>query len=208
MKLMLTKLDGPPPPPTEWLVEGVIPALGISVLASQPGMGKTILAANIATAVASGSPVLDRATKPGAVMFLTAESQATTHRRLSLLGGGRLPIVIAHGEVNLLDDDAGEVLATTISDAGRMLGQPIRLVIVDALGSACRGMDENSAKDVSRAMGALVAATEATKAAVLLLAHVAKSGATSRVRAIRRSRRTLKSASQSKFTKAGRPWFL
>lgn len=179
---MLLKLDGPPPPPTQWLLDGILPAFGISVLASQPGMGKTVLAANIAVAVASGAMVLDRPVQQGGVIFVTAESQDTTHRRLALLGGSRLPIVIAHGNVNLLDDNAAEVMTATIRQAGVLLEQPVRLVVIDALGSACRGMDENSAKDVSRAMGALVTATEATGAAVLLLAHVAKNGTTSRVR--------------------------
>lgn len=180
--LVITELSGPLPPPCRWLVEGLIPAFGITAVASAPGVGKTVVAANLAVAVGSGGRFLGRQVERGGVVFLTAEARDSTHRRLVALGGRDLPIVIASGDIDLCRDNAAEEILDALRRSSERIGQNVTLLVIDALGSATRGMDENSVKDVSRAMGTLATVSEKAGVAILLLAHTSKAGTDGRIR--------------------------
>lgn len=56
---------------TRWLVDGLIPAEGDSLLVAKPKVGKSTLARAIAVAVAQGRPILGRNVAQGSVLYLT-----------------------------------------------------------------------------------------------------------------------------------------
>lgn len=183
--LRIFTLDDEPPEPLGWIVPGFVPAGGLTTLAGPPGAGKSLLAASLAVATASGSEWLGLPIERGAVLYVAAEAEGSTHRRLAAMVA-RLPssppIAVAGGSINLVDDRAADNLSAAVEEAERRLGVPIRLVILDALGSSTRGANENSAADMSRATGALLDLVERRRLSVVLLAHVGKNGDDDRVR--------------------------
>ena len=178
MQLTLRFLSDPPPPPLRWLWHGVIPARSLVTLAGAPGGGKTALAVLLAMAVARGEALLDRPAQQGGVLFVSAEAGESTARRLRAAAGADadLPVVQAAGPVDLLDSAAAEEIIRAIDGAKARVRTAIRLIVVDALASATRGADENSGRDMGKAMAALHDVIEARGSSILLLAHVGKGG--------------------------------
>ena len=62
-------------PAAQWLVDGVLPLVGFSILAARPKVGKSTLARCLAVAVVKGLPWLNRKVKQGPVMYMAMEEQ-------------------------------------------------------------------------------------------------------------------------------------
>ena len=183
--MKLHYLDDPPPPPLEWVVRDFIPAGGLVTLAGAPGCGKSALAAALAVAAASGGCWLGRNVARGPAIYVAAEAGNSTRRRLEAMAldiEPSPPIAAATGSIDLVGGDAAAELICLVRAAGERFGSPVRLVIVDALGSATRGADENSARDMSRAMGALLQVIDECGVTVVLLTHTPKTGKDPRTR--------------------------
>jgi KaiC/GvpD/RAD55 family RecA-like ATPase len=183
--LKVFTLDDPPPDPLGWIVDGIIPAHGLTTVAGPPGVGKSVLTASLAVSVASGVDWLDLPVDHGGVLFIAGEAAGSTRRRLAAMVAALPsppPVAVAAGSINLTDDSAAAAITAAVREASKRLGEPIRLLIADALGSLTRGTDENRAADMSRATGTLLEVIEECGVAVVLLAHTAKSGDDQRVR--------------------------
>lgn len=74
-----------PPPEQEWLVHQIIPGSNVTLLYGDGGTGKSLLALQLAAAVAGGGLMwLNRSPKPGRALYLSAEDdRAELHRRLA-----------------------------------------------------------------------------------------------------------------------------
>jgi RecA-family ATPase len=71
-----------PVPPREWLVQDWIPGRNATLLFGDGGTGKSLMALQLAVAVAAGRTWLGMHPKAGTAMFLTAEDErAELHRR-------------------------------------------------------------------------------------------------------------------------------
>ncbi len=57
----------------EWLIRGILPAKGLSMVYGPPGCGKSLLVMAWAMCIASGTQWLDRPVKQGAVVYIAAE---------------------------------------------------------------------------------------------------------------------------------------
>ena len=177
--MRLRFLDDPPPPPLEWLVPGLFPKRCVAVVAGAAGSGKTALVSNLVVAGCTGGSWLDLPVNGGPTLWLAAEAASSTERRLRALaasGSSTPPISIASQVPNFLDENAFQVINTAVDEASKRLKVPIEVVVLDALASAMRGTDENSARDMTRAMGLLLALAEAKGVTVIVLAHTGKSG--------------------------------
>jgi KaiC/GvpD/RAD55 family RecA-like ATPase len=184
-KLRLHLLDDPAPPPPRWLVEGFIPDGGLATLAGAPGCGKSMIAAALALAVAEGADWLGRPVMRGGVLYVASEAARSTLWRLRSRTDGRTdqpPVVLAEAAFSLIQDDAAATIVSGIDEAAEAFGQPVRLVIVDALGSSTRGADENSGKDMGRAFGALLSVIRERNVAIVLIAHTGRKSDDRRVR--------------------------
>ena len=67
-----------PDPEIQWLVDGVIPAAGVSIIGGGKGVGKSVLARTLAAAVADGRPWLNLDTAPGRVLYIAHEDGFVT----------------------------------------------------------------------------------------------------------------------------------
>lgn len=174
----------------QWLVEGLWLAQGVGILGGAPKCWKTWLAAELAVAVASGSPALGRfvVPDPGPVLLFCAEdSPAALRRRVEGLVSIRgraladVPLLLLDVDALRLDRQADlDRLAATVASV-----KP-RLLVLDPFVRLAR-IDENSAAEVSTVLGALRTLQREHGLAVLVVHHARKSPATHPGQALRGS---------------------
>lgn len=162
-------------PDPEWLIDGILPKSSMSVLYGSPGLGKTFLALDWALRIGGGLDWLDREVKTGTVLYVYAEGvYGLKNRRAAWVQStgllGPLEVRFFPRAVPLLDDD----WVTALIDLCRELNPT--LVVFDTLARATAGGDENSAKDMGRAVAACDAVRDATGSAVMLVHHTGKDG--------------------------------
>jgi hypothetical protein len=141
-------------PPLTPLVDGVLFLPGESVVFSPPKTGKTAFALDLALSVGTGADFMGRSVKQAKVLYVTAEGVGGLGARVAAWcehhGAGDIGgVAFLTTAVNLLDaDDLAAVCAIGVE-----LG--VALVIIDTLARCLPGADENSAKDMGRAVAAL-----------------------------------------------------
>lgn len=160
-------------PPPEWLIDGLVPAVGLSVIYGRSGAGKSFLAIDWALCVASGVPWLGHEVKQRPVVYIAAEGRGglgVRYRAWTTARGApdTTAIQFLPEAVRLLEDGAVERLRRTLSTLPERPG----LVVIDTMARSLVGGDENSAKDV----GAFVAAIDGLADAVLVVHHTGKTG--------------------------------
>lgn len=169
--LVLVRASKVKPRETDWLFPG-IPFGSLTILAGNPGDGKTTIAVSWCAA-ASRSGIVS--------IFATAEDSISTtlKPRLDAAGADSERILFVH--VNTEEGyERGIVLPDDIPDLESRVSEfGARLLVVDPL-AAHLGGDINSHRDqdVRRALAPLARLAEATGCAVVVIAHLNKSAET------------------------------
>lgn len=180
--------EGQPAPAREWLVPDVIPMATVTALYGDGGNGKSLLALQLAAAVATGTPWVGLPTRRGTALALMAEDDEFELRRRIRdvtvpLGGeptGALFVRDAVGDGPLVDLDPRKGIVPNrlyaqfkkaIADA-----QPA-LVVVDTLGALFPG-NENDRAQATAFVRLLKGLAAVNGAAVLLIAHPSRAGMT------------------------------
>lgn len=165
--LSMRELAELPDEPTEWLVDGLLPHSGTSLMNAKPKAGKSVLAQNLAVCVAQGTPFLGRATTAGPVLYLALEEkQAEVKRHMLALGAG-------------LDDDLYFYVAAAPDDGMAWLCNaatkyaPV-LIIVDTWHRFTRVRDINDYAAVNLAMEPLTTLARQSGAHLLFTHHANK----------------------------------
>jgi hypothetical protein len=158
-----------PPEQVNYIVEGLLPTSGLSVLAGKPKAGKTTLARQLAVAVAQGQPFLNRVTQQGAVLYLAIEekqSEVTVHfQQLGLLEAD--PVLILCGAVPKHQAVAKlEATLKVVSD--------VKLVIVDPMFRFVGVKDSNDYIEVNDALEKLLELARNSGAHILTVHHMKK----------------------------------
>ncbi len=84
-----SQLEGIEPPEREWTVVDLVPRKQVTLLTGNGGVGKSLVALQLAVAVTAGTNWLDQMTARGNALFLTAEDEmAEVHRRLVKVAEG------------------------------------------------------------------------------------------------------------------------
>jgi hypothetical protein len=165
---------------TRWLVEGLFAASSVGLIGGPPKAFKTWVAAELALAVAAGTPAFGRFATPraGPVLFFGAEDPLPDLRsRFEGIARAR-SIDLRHALLLLLD------IAELRLDDPRQLDRLRRtvachapaLLVLDPLVRVAR-IDENSAQEVSALLGALRTLQREHAVTVLLVHHMRKSPA-------------------------------
>ena len=160
------------PEPIRWLLEGVIPATGFSVIAAEPKASKTIVSLHLALAVANGSRELwgRKVGVEGRVLLVEEEGgSADLHRRLSMIASdlglppraGRFDLLFRK-RIKLDDPNSLHSLRELIYQL-----EP-SLVILDPL-SRLHNREENSSSEMASVLDELN--TLAADRAVIVLHH-------------------------------------
>ena len=179
-----------PIPPREWLVRDLVPSRTVTLLGGDGGTGKSLLALQLACAVATDGAWLGRSVAGGSALFISAEDEeAELHRRLAdvVTASGatfddlnRLTLRSLAGEDALLAtlDRSGGVLNTTplFSEIDKRISdERPGLVVLDTLADLFPG-NENDRAQARYFIGILRGLAIRHKCAVLLLAHPSLSG--------------------------------
>jgi hypothetical protein len=160
----------------QWLVDGLLPTGGVSLLAAKPKVGKSTLARNLAWCVARGAPFLGRATAQGAVVYLALEEKrgevARHFRKMGATGDsagavGEAPLPV-YVHVGAAPEEAMAALAAAVA------AHRPALVIIDPLLRLVRLRDANDYAEVTRALEQVVELARQSGAHLLLVHHLAK----------------------------------
>jgi Mrp family chromosome partitioning ATPase len=96
-------LAGKEPRAREWLIQGLIPAREITMLSGDGGTGKSLLALQLAVAVATATDWAGQVPNKGRSLFISAEDDVTElHRRLSTIIRAQRVVIEDLGSLNIL----------------------------------------------------------------------------------------------------------
>jgi RecA-family ATPase len=179
-----------PVPERLWHVEDMIPARTVTMLGGDGGVGKSLVALQLAAATATGRPWLGRKCAAGGVVLLSAEDdEDELHRRLAAIGESeglsladldRLTVVPLAGEDALLaipDPRTGVLHPTQLLGELETLiaADPPALVVLDTLADLHSG-NENDRTVARQFIGMLRGVAMRHDCAILLLAHPSLTG--------------------------------
>jgi hypothetical protein len=162
-------------PDLAWLIDGLVPLDGMSVIFGAPGSFKSFVALDWALCVATGLPWFGRTVKPGWIVYVAAEGRGglkqrvlawwEAHDRPDMSRARFLPEA-----VNLLDRSQIERAKRTLAS----LPERPRLLTVDTMARSMVGGDENAARDV----GLFIAAVDGLRSAdaAHVVHHAGKDG--------------------------------
>lgn len=184
-----SELAGLEVPDRDWLVDGLVPIGTVTMLSGDGGVGKSLLALQLAAAVALGTRWVGQPVTAGRALFISAEDDRDElHRRLAdvAVGAGstlrdldRLTVRSLAGEDALLAGlTPDKLLHPSILheelDRQLSLDKPA-LVVLDTLADLFPG-NENDRAQARQFIGILRGLAIRHDCAVLLLAHPSLSG--------------------------------
>ena len=182
-------LAGKQVPRQHWLVEDLIPEGNVTLLSGDGATGKSLLALQLAVAVATGSHWIGLKPQAGSVLFLSAEDEIEElHRRLVRIAPkldalGQLTIIPLAGKDAVLSAPAGRdglLKPTAIYTALRHIVEKRRptLLVLDTLADLFGG-DEIKKVHVRQFLNMLRELAIEFDVTVLLLSHPSQAGLTS-----------------------------
>lgn len=162
-----------------WLVEGLVPAVGLIAMIGPPSAGKTFLAIDLAVHVASGRDWLGHRTERGLVIYLGAEDSDGLRMRLvaardhhQIDEDSRLAFLAS--DANLLCAQDAQSLIAMVAEARETAQVPVSLIIIDTLNRTFGNGDENGA-DMAAYVRQLTELQNSFHCAVMVLHHPPKS---------------------------------
>ncbi|MBI1416075.1 MAG: AAA family ATPase [Limimaricola sp.] len=178
-------LAGVPVPDRRWLIEGLVPDRNVTLLTGDGGTGKSLLALQMAVAVATGAEWLGQPVRAGRAVVVSAEDDADeVHRRLHGIalglgmGLGDMPRLVFRslvGEGALLAEKGRTGFKPTALLAEiEAAAEGARLVVLDTLANFYPG-DENDRAQTTHFVDLIKGVALRARCAVLLLAHPSKS---------------------------------
>jgi hypothetical protein len=159
-------------PPLEWHIKGVLPKSGLAIVYGASGSGKSFLVLAMVAAIATGSPWHGHKTHKARAVVVLAEGAGGFQNRLKAYATerGALPgIAIIDHAPHLLDAGQCQRLSEDVLQAGG-----IDIIVIDTLMAACPGADENTAKDMGRAIDNVKQISTTCNATVILVHHSGK----------------------------------
>lgn len=171
--LDLDALMREPPLPVPWLIEPLLARGHVTMLAGPAGVGKSLLAFALASAVANGTEtVAGLKVTPGTVAIVDAENgERTLHERAHLAD---LPATQVRAGIAAAFDLRQPDAASELHRA--LVGEPPALLILDSLASLAPGLKENEADQAGPVLDRLRRLAQALDVALLLLHHTRKDG--------------------------------
>ncbi len=161
------------------VISGLLAEGEIAMLTGSPGSGKSLFAASMALAIATGSDFHGCSTESGPVVWVAAEKWRETVRRLTAISEVQDPLFILKAAPQAADqDDIASVIEEIKSACQTDLP---RLLVIDTFARISTDLDENTSRDMGRVMRGLDHLSQAfPEAALLIIHHSAKEGADAR----------------------------
>jgi hypothetical protein len=156
--------------PPEWLIDGLLPRVGVGLLNGPSGSGKTYVAVDAAMAVANGTPFANNHdARRGQVLYAAGEDRAGVARR----------IMAHHQNSGLSEAGIGIWQGVSLADTHdiqhlQAVGERYDFVINDTLSRATPGLDENSNSDMAAAIERAYQLSAMWRCFVLIVCHTGK----------------------------------
>jgi hypothetical protein len=163
--------------PPCWIEPGLLPPQGILFVGGEPKVGKSLLVANLALALASGR---DRAgfTVPAARRVLVCQFELPTEQFVARLAAMRGAMGAAADNNLLVDTRASGHLLSAPQGMNHFLSAAraaqAEVIVLDPLYSA-HDQDENDTRSMAALCQSLLRLREVSKAALIVVHHVRKS---------------------------------
>ena len=150
-----------------WVVDGLLPSGGFSIMAAKPKVGKSTLARDLSFSIALGKPFLGRDVAQGPVIYLALEEKRSEVRRhfKDMGASGDEPIFIYSGRV---PSDAIEQITAAVQEI-----KPV-LVVIDPLFRFARVKDTSAYAEITAALEPLLLLSRETGTHVLCIHHSSK----------------------------------
>lgn len=166
------------PPELEWIVEGLIPKGGRTMLSADKKAGKTIIVLSMAIAMARGEDWLGLPTKQSKVLFCDGEVGGDElHRRIHKLAAGvgdvdnlEGQLIVAPPELRLTNTDGVDEWTKAVESL------VIDVLILDPIANFHLGTDASDA-DVNQVQDAIGKIQLATGATVIFTGHFSRAAA-------------------------------
>jgi len=163
---------------TRWLWPGKFPQGKLTVIAGDPGLGKSFLTLDVAARVSVGGLWPDGGTAPiGDVLLITAEDglDDTVRPRLDLLGAD----VSRIHSIEITVDNDGESVALSLTDHLQQIEDAIVvykviLLVIDPILALTGKKDTHKSGDVRSVLAPLSAMADRTSCAVVAIMHLNK----------------------------------
>jgi RecA-family ATPase len=146
--------------PPLWLVKELIETDSFGCLYGDPTTGKSFIAIELSSCVATGTPFYGLQVKQGPVIFLAGEGQSGLARRFNAWAIARgvslsgAPLYINCGPVSLIDGDSMVKVIQALERLILEIGWPPVLVILDTW-SRVLGGDDSAPSDAAAGIAAL-----------------------------------------------------
>lgn len=180
--LRVSNLDSLPEP--AWLVNGIIPADGLTTLYGAPGSTKSFFILDAALSIASGTPFHGHATKQGMSIYCVGEglrglrwrveAWRLAHPDVDFSLVEKNMVIIPHAP-RLLDTTEQVMLQNTCREFSEDTGG-LRLFIIDTWARSLTGGDENSAQDAGVAIDVCEKIRASTGATPFIVHHSGADG--------------------------------
>lgn len=170
-------------PPVEWLVDGWLPAVGLSGVYGPPGIGKTLFLLHVEDCVLRGRPLFGHPVQRGATMYYAGEGAEHMPARWRALDHVHLKdeddevaphLYLPDATVDLARPQDVAAVLNTKALLERDHGVPVKLVVIDPLAEYMTG-DENG-EDMDRASRGARAIATIGQCAVVIGHHTNASG--------------------------------
>jgi len=184
-RIKWTDLEGKTPPERNWIISHWL-THGPTLLAGQGGIGKTLLAQMIGTAIAMGRPYIDEVKEPANVLFWACEDDHDElwRRQIAICNHMDIPMSVLEDKL-IVEPRLGLDNALMLQQFAQPTWTPLRqelrqqvndykasVLIVDNIGQ-CFGGNENDRHHVTAFLSGLVGLSD-SPLAVLMLGHPAK----------------------------------
>lgn len=168
---LLTTAEARHRSPPAFLIDGVLVRNTVAALTGAPDTFKTFTALDMGLAIGAGRDWQGLRTRPGGVVYVSAEGGAGIGRRIGAWeefhGTTSTGFRLLPEAVQFLDDTEVDALVEVI-DA---LPEPPVLIVIDTLARCLVGGDENSQKDMGLLVAGAARLQRATGACMLFLHH-------------------------------------
>ena len=162
-----------------WVWHGVIPCGMLSLIAGKQGLGKSFVMCDLAARVSTGSPMPDgKQQQAGNVLMLAREDDASLVLLPRLMAAGADLKRIQWSTFSSIETGSSMDLTKHVAELSETVtANEIVLVVVDTFAAfAPAGTDGNAAQAVREMLDPLTQLARKTRAAVVVVAHLRKSG--------------------------------